>query len=96
MNRLNIINDLAKEKNITVNDAEKIVSIIIEEISKSLIVGGRAEFRGFGVFFTKNRNKRIGRNPRTGDLINIKSKKLPQFRIAKYFSQKINEKIFLN
>ena len=91
MNKLNIINDLAKEKNLTINDSEKIVSVIIEEISKSLVVGGRAEFRGFGVFFIKKRKKRIARNPKTGDLIDIQSKRLPKFKIAKAFFQKINE-----
>ena len=91
MNKLNIINDLAKEKNLTLNDAEKIVSTIIDEITKSLVLGGRAEFRGFGIFFTKSRKKRTARNPKTGVLINIKAKQLPQFRIAKYFYEKINE-----
>ena len=90
MNKLNIINDLAKEKNLTINDAEKIVTTIVEEISKSLILGERAEFRGFGIFFTKTRKKRIARNPKTGELINIKAKRLPQFRIAKHFFEKIN------
>ena len=91
MNKLNIINDLAKEKNLTINDAEKIVSTIVEEISKSLVLGERVEFRGFGIFFTKSRKKRIARNPKTGELINIKAKRLPQFRISKYFFEKINE-----
>jgi integration host factor subunit beta len=91
LNRFNIINDLAKEKNLTLNDSEKIVSIIIEEISKSLIIGGRSEFRGFGVFFTKKMKERNGRNPKTGELIIIKSKRLPQFKISKLFFKKINE-----
>ena len=91
MNKLNIINDLAKEKNLTINDSEKIVSTIIEEISKSLILGERVEFRGFGIFFTKSRKKRVARNPKTGELINIRAKRLPHFRIAKYFYKKINE-----
>ena len=91
MNKLNIINDLANEKNLSIYDAEKIVSTIVEEISKSLVLGERVEFRGFGIFFVKSRKKRIARNPKTGELINIKAKRLPQFRIAKYFFEKINE-----
>ena len=91
MNKLNIINDLAKEKNLTIKDSEKIVSTIVEEISKSLVLGERVEFRGFGIFFVKSRKKRIARNPKTGESINIQSKRLPQFRIAKYFFEKINE-----
>jgi len=91
LSKLNIINDLAKEKNLTINDADKIVSTIVEEISKSLILGERVEFRGFGIFFTKSRKKRIARNPKTGELLNIHPKRLPQFRISKYFFKKINE-----
>ena len=91
MNKLNIINDLAKEKNLTIKDSEKIVSTIVEEISKSLVLGERVEFRGFGIFFVKSRKKRIARNPKTGELLNIQSKRLPQFRISKYFFKKINE-----
>ena len=91
MNKLNIIKNLAKEKNLTIKDSEKIVSTIVEEISKSLVLGERVEFRGFGIFFTKSRKKRIARNPKSGELINIKAKRLPQFRISKYFFEKINE-----
>ena len=91
MNKLNIINDLKKEKNLTIKDSEKIVSTIVEEISKSLVLGERVEFRGFGIFFVKSRKKRIARNPKTGELLSIKPKRLPQFRIAKYFFKKINE-----
>ena len=91
MNKLNIINDLAKEKNLTIKDSEKIVSTIVEEISKSLVLGERVEFRGFGIFFVKSRKKRIARNPKTGELLNIHPKRLPQFRISKYFFEKINE-----
>mgnify|MGYP001410125665 CR=1 FL=1 len=91
MNKLNIINDLAKEKNLTINDSEKIVAAIVEVISKSLILDERVELRGFGVFFSKSRKKRIARNPKTGELINIKAKRLPQFRISKHFFEKINE-----
>jgi nucleoid DNA-binding protein len=91
LNKFDIINDLAKEKNLTLNDADRIISTIVEEIENILIIGGRAEFRGFGVFFTKTRNKRVARNPKTGEAIKIHAKKLPQFRIAKYFFKKINE-----
>ena len=80
-----------KEKNLTIKDSEKIVSTIVEEISKSLVLGERVEFRGFGIFFVKSRKKRIARNPKTGELLNIQSKRLPQFRISKYFFKKINE-----
>ena len=91
MNKIDIINGLAKEQKLNKNESEKIVNTIINEISKVLIVGGRAEFRGFGVFFSKTRTKRKVRNPKTGDTINIESRRLPQFKVAKHFFKKINE-----
>ena len=90
MNKIDIIKILAEKKRLKIHDAEKIVSVIVEEISKTLIVGGRAEFRGFGAFFTKLRKKRSARNPKTGEMIEVRAKKIPHFRMAKNFFNQIN------
>ena len=90
MNKLDVIHILAKKKKLKLDDANEIVSIIVEEISKTLIIGGRAEFRGFGAFFSKSRKKRLARNPKTGDMIEVKAKKIPHFRMAKNFFKQIN------
>tara|TARA_B100000579_G_C22704316_1_gene791331 strand:- start:454 stop:729 length:276 start_codon:yes stop_codon:yes gene_type:complete len=91
LNKADIVNILAKEKNLKISDAEEIVSIIIEDIAKILILGGRAEFRGFGVFFTNLRKKRSARNPKTGEAVDVKAKRIPQFKMSKNFFKKINQ-----
>ena len=91
MNKFDIVNILAKEKNLSQKDAEKVVSTIINEITNILYFGERAEFRGFGIFSSKVRDKRVGRNPKTGQSVNIERKKSPQFKLAKNFLEKINK-----
>ena len=87
-----LLKQLSKNySNFLKKDLEKFSDIILKEIKHTLKRGERVELRGFGVFFSKSRKKRIARNPKTGELINIKAKRLPQFRIAKNFFEKINE-----
>ena len=91
MNKFNIVKKLAKEKNLTESDSLAVLTTIVDEIGQALYVGERAEFRGFGVFFTKVREKRYARNPRTGERIKVNKKKLPQFKMAKSFYELINK-----
>ena len=91
MNKFDIIKILAKKKDLSSQDADQIISIITEEISNSLYYGDRVEFRGFGVFYTNTRKKRLARNPKTGKEISVKEKKIPHFRIAKLFYELINK-----
>ena len=90
MKRSDLITGLSSEKNLRLKDAEKIVRIIIAEITQALLLGRRAEFRGFGVFSSKIRNERIGRNPKSGISINIEKKQIPHFKLAKKFYDKID------
>ncbi len=91
MNKVEIIKLLAKEKKLSVDDAEDIVSTIIEELSNTLALGERVEFRGFGVFFTKSRKKRFARNPKTGEKIMVNEKQILQFKMSKHFFEEINK-----
>ena len=90
MKKSDLITALSTEKKLQVKDAEKIVSIIIDEITQALLLGRRAEFRGFGVFSAKARSARVGRNPKSGIEINIEKKLIPHFRMSKNFYDKIN------
>ena len=90
MNKFDIIKFLANKKNLSTKDSEKVISIIIEEIAQTLYYGDRAEFRGFGAFFSKVRKKRFARNPKTGEQISVPEKKIPHFRISKLFYKNIN------
>ena len=74
MNKFDIIKELARQKELTEKDAHAIITTMIEEITKALQLGDRVEFRGFGVFYTKTREKRLARNPKTGNKILAKKK----------------------
>ena len=64
MKKSELISELSSSKNLSIKDADAVITIIIQEITKALKLEGRAEFRGFGVFSSKIRNEREGRNPK--------------------------------
>ena len=64
-------------------DVERIVSTVFEEISSALERGDRVELRGFGTFSVKHRGARIGRNPRTGTIVQVAPKNVPFFKTGK-------------
>ena len=71
--------------------AEKSVNTILQEITKALSSGNRVELRGFGVFTTRERQGRIGRNPRTGEAVNVDAKSVPFFKAGKQLRQRLNQ-----
>jgi len=75
-----------------VRDVERIVSTIFNEITNSLAHGKRVELRGFGAFSVQHRKSRIGRNPRTGDAVNVEEKFIPRFKTGKELRVKLNSK----
>ncbi|MFO1058923.1 MAG: integration host factor subunit beta [Dongiaceae bacterium] len=73
-------------------DVERIVSTIFDEISAALARGDRVELRGFGAFSVKQRNARLGRNPRTGDAVEVDRKAVPFFKTGKQLRDRLNGK----
>lgn len=71
-------------------DVERIVTTIFEEITDALADGNRVELRGFGAFSVKERGSRIGRNPRTGEAVNVSAKFIPYFKTGKQLREKLN------
>ena len=71
-------------------DVERIVTTIFDEITTALAGGDRVELRGFGAFSVKQRGSRVGRNPRTGEAVNVASKHLPYFKTGKQLREKLN------
>ena len=71
-------------------DLEKVVATIFEEISLALGRGDRVELRGFGAFSVKTREARTGRNPRTGETVNINRKFVPYFKVGKDLRLRLN------
>jgi integration host factor subunit beta len=71
-------------------DVERIVSTIFEEITGALTRGDRVELRGFGAFSVKGRNARVGRNPRTGESVDVDAKRVPYFKPGKEMRERLN------
>ena len=73
-------------------DVEKIVGTIFDEITEALASGDRVELRGFGAFSVKQRDARVGRNPRTGEAVEVEAKHVPFFKAGKGLRDRLNEK----
>ncbi|WP_127903463.1 integration host factor subunit beta [Solirhodobacter olei] len=73
-------------------DVEKIVNTIFEEIIEALARGDRVELRGFGAFSVKKRDARVGRNPRTGEAVQVEEKAVPFFKTGKLLRDRLNGK----
>lgn len=71
-------------------DVERIVTTIFDEIADSLARGDRVELRGFGAFSVKQRGARAGRNPRTGQAVDVDAKFIPYFKTGKELRLKLN------
>ena len=71
-------------------EAEQVVETIFEKISETLAEDGRVEIRGFGVFFVKKRKPRKGRNPRTGETVQVEGKLVPFFKAGLPMRERLN------
>jgi len=71
-------------------DVERIVSTIFSEITGALSRGDRVELRGFGAFSVKERDARMGRNPRTGEAVAVPEKRVPFFKTGKDLRERLN------
>ena len=75
---------------LTQQDVEKIVTLVFDTIVERLAAGGRVELRGFGTFSTRDRAARQGRNPRTGDAVDVDAKRVPYFKPGKDMRTRLN------
>lgn len=90
MNRSELIRALAEEADISVEEAAQITGIFFDSMKKALLNGDRVEIRGFGSFKIKDYAGYAGRNPKTGQSVDVISKKLPFFRVGKELKEFIN------
>lgn len=92
MIRSELLSVLAKDNpDLRSDDVEQVVDIFFDEISERLAAGGRVELRGFGAFSTRARDARQGRNPRTGESVQVEAKRVPYFRPGKEMRRVLNE-----
>jgi len=82
-NKMDIVEKVAQTINCTKADAERAVEAMIDMITQTLKSGGEVSVAGLGIFEAKMRQGRMGRNPRTGASIQIKSMRVPKFRASK-------------
>jgi integration host factor subunit beta len=80
----------ARNPHLYQRDVERIVTSIFDEISKAMGRGDRVELRGFGAFSVKQRNARVGRNPRTGESVSVPEKAVPYFKTGKQLRDLLN------
>ena len=73
-------------------DVEKIVNTIFDRIIDAMADGDRVELRGFGAFSVKKRDARLGRNPRTGESVQVDEKHVPFFKTGKLLRDRLNGK----
>ena len=91
MTKSELIQRLAEQNpHLYLRDIEKIVEAVFNGISDALANGDRVELRGFGAFSVKHRDARIGRNPRTGESVQVEAKRLPFFKTGKALREKLN------
>lgn len=71
-------------------DVERIVATVFDEVIGALAKGDRVELRGFGAFSVKRRDPRMGRNPRTGESVEVEEKHVPFFKTGKLLRDRLN------
>jgi integration host factor subunit beta len=92
MTKSELIQQLAERNpHLYQRDVERIVTAIFDEIGAALARGDRVELRGFGAFSIKKRDARSGRNPRTGDSVQVDQKHVPFFKTGKQLRERLNE-----
>jgi integration host factor subunit beta len=91
MIRSELLQLLARENpELRAEDVECVLDTFFDEISESLAAGGRVELRGFGAFSTRHRDGRKGRNPRTGESVEVPEKRVPYFKPGKEVRERLN------
>lgn len=83
MNKMELISAIAEKAELSKKDAEKALTAVVESISEALQTGDKVQLIGFGSFEVKNREARIGRNPKTKEEIQIPASRVPVFKAGK-------------
>ena len=93
MTKAELVDEVAQVVQLTKKQAETIVNIVFDSIVNSLRAGEKIELRGFGSFRLRSRKSRTGRNPKTGERVDVPSKKIPYFKPGKELKELINQKM---
>ena len=88
--KADLIEEVSRVVEMTRKDSEVIVEAIFDSIVRSLRTGDKIEIRGFGSFRTRQRQPRVGRNPKTGSRVEVPSKRIPYFKPSKELKDLVN------
>ena len=91
MNKSELVTKLAHECNLSTEEADQCVEIFLDTMKKALLEGNRIEIRGFGSFKMKDYGAYVGRNPKTGEKVEVKPKRTPFFRAGKELKDYVND-----
>lgn len=91
MNKSELIAAAAEKAGVSKKDAERVVNAAIDTVTATLAAGGRVQVSGFGIFEVKSRQARIGRNPRTKELIDIPASRQPVFKASSALKQIVDK-----
>ncbi len=91
MNKTELIAVVAEKSGMTKKDAERVVNATVDTITQSLMKGEKVQLSGFGIFETKERQARVGRNPLTKQSIEIPASRVPGFKPSKALKDTVNK-----
>jgi len=91
MTKADLVEEVSKVTELTRKDSEVIVDTLFESVIKALKTGDKLEVRGFGSFRVRQRNARVGRNPKTGEKVEVPAKRVPYFKPSKELKDLIND-----
>ncbi|WP_239805176.1 integration host factor subunit beta [Croceicoccus hydrothermalis] len=92
MIRSELVQELSAENpELRPDEVDAIVTVFFDAISDQLAKDGRVELRGFGAFSTRRRDGRTGRNPRTGEAVEVPAKRVPYFKPGKEMRERLND-----
>lgn len=90
MNKSELIESLSLQYGLSLKKSEEVVNTIVDALTAALRAGERIEIRGFGSFVVNDYKAYLGRNPKTGEPIEVKPKKLPFFKVGKELREKLS------
>jgi integration host factor subunit beta len=91
LNKSDLVEALSESENLTKTKAEEVVDLVFSEMTNALVTGDRVEIRGLGSFKVKSYDGYRGRNPKTGEQIKVKPKKLPFFKCGKELKERVDK-----
>ncbi|HHP50790.1 MAG TPA: HU family DNA-binding protein [Moorella mulderi] len=90
MNKAELVDSVAEKTDLTKKEVEKVINAVLETIEEALVEGDRVQLVGFGTFEVRERAPRTGRNPRTGEEIQIAAARVPVFKAGKALKEAVS------